>query len=262
MYRFTRTIKFGKDYSQSYEYYNPLASTTLLVLESDFRNRVVENGKVTDKAFAKVDKKISFERGNVYAVVGPSGVGKTTFTYALGNFSPTWAGGITANPILKDRSMMQYCSQDGMTVLHNVPLYKILTSQITKAKMPSPERIEQVLRELDLWDKFGKDGRINNPISNPSGGEQARLLLAKGMLQEAKLIIMDETLDKTSDVVFEGQEQSSRQKYRGVVTAYAKEKRAAVICIQQDESTDWADHVITFAKKEGSDEPAIISLTR
>lgn len=259
---FTSRYRYVKDSNQSYKYYNTSASTTLLVLESDFRNRVVEDGKITDKVFAQVKEKISFERGNVYAVVGPSGVGKTTFTYALGNFSPTWAGGITANPVLKDRFRMQYCSQDGMTVLRNVPLYQMLTSQIIKAKMPSPERVEQVLRALDLWDKFGKDGRIHKPISNPSGGEQARLLLAKGMLQEAKLIILDETLDKTSDVLFEGQDQSSRQKYRGVVTDYAKQNGAAVICIQQDESTAWADHVITFAKKEGLDEPAIISLTR
>lgn len=247
------------DFEQRYKFSNT-ASSSLIALESDFKNRVVVEGKVTERVFASVSKRIPFEQGRIYAVIGASGVGKTTFTYALGNFSPTWAGAITANPLLKDKSTLQYCSQDGMTVLYNVPLFQILTSQM-KVK-PDVKKVEAVLRELDLWEKFGKDGRVNQPISNPSGGEQARLLLAKAMLQEAKLIILDETLDKTSDVVFDGQDQSSRQKYREVVKAYAKQNGAAVICIQQDSETNWADHVVTFAKQEGSDEPAIISLAR
>ena len=130
--------------------------------------------------------------GEIFALLGPNGAGKTTIISIIcGLVSPS-SGTVTVNgsDIVSDYKVTR--SQIGLvpqeltleqfeTVFQNVSYTRGLYG-----KSANPKHIEKILRDLSLWDK--KDMRLGQL----SGGMKRRVLIAKALSHEPKVLFLDE----------------------------------------------------------------------
>jgi ABC-2 type transport system ATP-binding protein len=142
------------------------------------------------QALKSVD--LAIERGEIFALLGPNGAGKTTLIGIIcGIVNPT-AGGVTVDghDILKDyrttRSLIGLVPQELANDPFSTPWQTVTFSRGLFGKPPNPPYLEKVLRQLSLWDK--KD----NPMRTLSGGMKRRLMIAKALSHEPRILFLDE----------------------------------------------------------------------
>jgi ABC-2 type transport system ATP-binding protein len=135
---------------------------------------------------------LDIHRGEIFALLGPNGAGKTTLIGTIcGIVNPT-EGTITVDghDIVRDyraaRSLIGLVPQELTTDAFESVWGTVSFSRGLFGKRADPVHIEKVLRELSLWDK--KD----NKIITLSGGMKRRLLIAKALSHEPKILFLDE----------------------------------------------------------------------
>ncbi len=147
--------------------------------------KIAINVKNISKAFGKKtvlnDVSFSVKRGEKLALIGPNGVGKSTLLKILMERHDadlgTFEWGHNAEP--------SYFAQDHHEDLHtNTTVLNWLTDQVPHA---TTGQIRAMLGQV----LFSKDD-VDKNILTLSGGEAARLLLAKVMLQKGNILILDE----------------------------------------------------------------------
>lgn len=142
------------------------------------------------KALEQIDLEI--ERGEIFALLGPNGAGKTTLiSIVCGIVTPT-AGTVTVDgfDIIRDfrrtRSLIGLVPQELHTDMFETVFDTVSFSRRLFGLKPDPGRIEQLLRQLSLWDKS------DHRIMTLSGGMKRRVLIAKALAHEPKLLFLDE----------------------------------------------------------------------
>ena len=142
------------------------------------------------QALKNVD--LDIRRGEIFALLGPNGAGKTTLISVIcGIVNPT-AGkvAVDGHDILSDyraaRSMIGLVPQELTTDAFESVWGTVSFSRGLFGKSANPAHIEKVLRSLSLWDK--KDSRI----MTLSGGMKRRLLIAKALSHEPRILFLDE----------------------------------------------------------------------
>ena len=130
--------------------------------------------------------------GEIFALLGPNGAGKTTLISTIcGIVTPT-AGTITVDgkDIARDyrdvRAMIGLVPQELSTDMFETAWATVTFSRGLFGKPRDPALIEKVLKDLSLWDK--KDSRI----MTLSGGMKRRLLIAKALAHEPRILFLDE----------------------------------------------------------------------
>ncbi|MBK8401917.1 MAG: ABC transporter ATP-binding protein [Propionivibrio sp.] len=138
------------------------------------------------------DVSLEIRKGEIFALLGPNGAGKTTLiSTTCGIVRPT-SGSVTVDghDIIKDyraaRSLIGLVPQELTTDAFESVWNTVSFSRGLFGKSPNPAHIEKVLRDLSLWDK--KDNRI----MTLSGGMKRRLLIAKALSHEPKILFLDE----------------------------------------------------------------------
>jgi len=141
-------------------------------------------------ALKRVD--LDIHRGEIFALLGPNGAGKTTLiSIVCGIVNPS-AGSvqIDGHDIVRDyratRSLIGLVPQELTTDAFETPWNALSFSRGLFGKPPDPAHIEQVLRDLSLWNR--KDSRI----MTLSGGMKRRLLIAKALAHEPRVLFLDE----------------------------------------------------------------------
>jgi ABC-type Mn2+/Zn2+ transport system ATPase subunit len=126
---------------------------------------------------------------NFTGVVGPSGSGKTTLLRAiLGTVTPV-AGQIWRRPGLRVGYVPQV-----ETVNWNFPVTvseAVLMSRTTGRRLPWPSAAERV-EVSSVLDRLGIGGLGGRHIRELSGGQQQRVFLARAMLRQPQLLLLDE----------------------------------------------------------------------
>ncbi|MFZ1908011.1 MAG: ABC transporter ATP-binding protein [Burkholderiales bacterium] len=142
------------------------------------------------RALKNVDLEI--RRGEIFALLGPNGAGKTTLIGTIcGLVSPS-AGAIRVDghDIVTEyrttRSLIGLVPQELTTDAFESVWGTVSFSRGLFGKPPDPVHIEKVLRALSLWDK--KDSKI----ITLSGGMKRRLLIAKALSHEPRILFLDE----------------------------------------------------------------------
>lgn len=142
------------------------------------------------QALKSVDMEI--QRGEIFALLGPNGAGKTTLISIIcGIVNPT-EGRVLADghDILTDfraaRTAIGLVPQEISTDAFESVWNTVTFSRGLFGKPANPEYIEKVLRDLSLWDK--KDSRI----MALSGGMKRRVMIAKALSHEPKILFLDE----------------------------------------------------------------------
>jgi ABC-2 type transport system ATP-binding protein len=142
------------------------------------------------QALKGVDLDIRY--GEIFALLGPNGAGKTTLINIIcGIVNPTkgkvLAGG---HDIITDyraaRSLIGLVPQELTTDVFETVWATCNFSRGLFGKPRDPGYIEKVLRDLSLWDK--KDSKI----MTLSGGMKRRVMIAKALSHEPKILFLDE----------------------------------------------------------------------
>jgi len=142
------------------------------------------------RALKSVDLEI--RRGEIFALLGPNGAGKTTLIgIVCGLVRPT-AGRILADghDIVREaklaRAKIGLVPQELATDMFETVWDTVSFSRGLFGKPPNPGHIESVLRALSLWEKR------NAKIKELSGGMKRRVLIAKALSHEPKILFLDE----------------------------------------------------------------------
>src|SRR5213083_352655 len=135
---------------------------------------------------------LEIRQGEIFALLGPNGAGKTTLISIIcGIVTPT-EGRVTVDghDIVRDyraaRSMIGLVPQELTTDAFESVWNTVSFSRGLFGKPPNPAHIEKVLRDLSLWTR--KDSKV----MTISGGMKRRLLIAKALSHEPRILFLDE----------------------------------------------------------------------
>ena len=135
---------------------------------------------------------LEIQKGEIFALLGPNGAGKTTLINIIcGLVTPTsgsvFVGGYD---IIKDyrktKSQIGYVPQELTLEQFETVFQNVSYTRGLYGKGANPEHIEKILKDLSLWDK--KDSRLGQL----SGGMKRRVLIAKALSHEPKVLFLDE----------------------------------------------------------------------
>ena len=135
---------------------------------------------------------LEIERGEIFALLGPNGAGKTTLIGIVCGLVNASAGSVHADghDIVKDyraaRAMIGLVPQELATDTFETVWATVTFSRGVFGKPKDPARIEKILRDLSLWDK--RDSKI----MTLSGGMKRRVLIAKALAHEPRILFLDE----------------------------------------------------------------------
>jgi ABC-2 type transport system ATP-binding protein len=142
------------------------------------------------KALDAVD--LSIEKGEIFALLGPNGAGKTTMISIVCGIVTSSEGSVTAagHDIRKDyrkaRSAIGLVPQELTTDAFETVWATVTLSRGLFGRAPNKPFIEQLLKDLSLWDK--KDAKI----MTLSGGMKRRVMIAKALSHEPDILFLDE----------------------------------------------------------------------
>jgi ABC-2 type transport system ATP-binding protein len=135
---------------------------------------------------------LQIRRGEIFALLGPNGAGKTTLISIVCGIVNASTGRVTVDghDIGRDfraaRSRIGLVPQELTTDAFETVWNTVSFSRGLFGKPPHPAHIEQVLRDLSLWEK--RDSQLRTL----SGGMKRRVLIAKALSHEPTLLFLDE----------------------------------------------------------------------
>ena len=181
-------------------------------LEARGLSKTYRNAEVPVQVFGELD--LAVNRGEMLAVVGPSGIGKSTLLHLLGGLDRPDSGTI----VVDDRDVTSM-SNDDLAKFRNrnvgfvFQFHHLLPEFTAEENVAMPGWIgrmqsgEAVRKARGLLDELGLTPRARHFPNQLSGGEQQRVAIARALLADPLLFLADEptgNLDlETSERVFE-----------------------------------------------------------
>ena len=187
------------------------------------------------------DLNLEIPKGEFLTMLGPSGSGKTTCLMMLAGFETATHGDIMLNgvsinnipPHKRGIGMVfqNYALFPHMTVAEN------LSFPLEVRKLEKSVREEKVARALDMVEMGGFKGRRPAQLS---GGQQQRIALARALVFEPELVLMDEPLGAL--------DKQLREKMQFEITALAHRLGITVVYVTHDqtEALTMSDRVAVF----------------
>jgi ABC-2 type transport system ATP-binding protein len=163
---------------------NPINALSVRGLTKTYKNGV--------QALKGVD--LDVEQGDFFALLGPNGAGKTTLIGIVTSLVNKTGGtaSVFGHDIDRELEAAKACigivPQEINFNMFETP-YTIVVNQAGFYGIPRPlarQRAEQYLKQLQLWDKRDKMSR------GLSGGMKRRLMIARALMHEPRLLILDE----------------------------------------------------------------------
>ena len=210
-----RLKKLEKLREQKKSYIRRAGTANMKLVSEKKSGQLVVDAKNLNKKFANKciinDFSIQIKRGDRIGIVGPNGIGKTTLLKILLDEIQPDSGEITlgSNLIIAkfdqlreqlnlENSLLQNFADDP-----NIQTIGTAGQIIVRGK---PKHIAGYLKDF-----LFSETQLRSPVKSLSGGEKARLLLAKIMAKESNLLILDEptndldleTLDLLQEVIAE-----------------------------------------------------------
>lgn len=214
---------------------------------------VVKEYKMGDVVIKALDNtNFSIDKGELVAIVGPSGAGKTTTLNILGGMDRATSGSVFVNEkeitSLTNKQLIQYRRNDIGFVFQ---FYNLVQNLTAKENVELATQLcSDALNVDEILDKVGLKDRKDNFPSQLSGGEQQRVAIARAIAKNPKLLLCDEptgALDyKTGKQILKLLQDTCR-----------REKMTVVIITHNTAIAPMADKVIHF--KNGTAENIVIN---
>lgn len=151
--------------------------------------------------------------GEILTIIGPNGAGKTTLIrVALGLIKPT-AGQVSRRPDISIGYMPQR--------LHLDPTFPLTVKRFLSMVGPTQyEKAQPLLREV------GAEHVFNSPMQNLSGGELQRVILARALMRDPDLLVLDEPV--------QGVDVHGQMELYQLITRIRDQRQCAVLMVSHD----------------------------
>jgi len=181
-------------------------------LEAHGLSKCYRNAAAPVQVFDAID--LAVERGEMLAVVGPSGIGKSTLLHLLGGLDRPDAGTIRIGESevtsMSSDALARFRNRDVGFVFqfhHLLPEFNALENVAMPGWIGRIAKREALQKASSLLAELGLAGRAHHFPNQLSGGEQQRVAIARALLTDPVLFLADEptgNLDiETSEKVFE-----------------------------------------------------------
>ena len=183
------------------------------------------------------DVSLDIYKGCITALIGPSGCGKTSFLSALNRLTDLVPGAQVCGSIHLDETDVLDPRLDVLTLRRRIGmifqkpnpfplsirrnLELPLREHGVRSREMLEQKVETALRDVGLWDEVR--GRLDGPALELSGGQQQRLCIARALVLEPSVLLMDEpcsALDPISSGVVEELIQRLRGRYTVVIVTH------------------------------------------
>jgi len=145
-----------------------------------------------DNFYALSNISLDIKQGEIFALLGPNGAGKTTLISSVCGLIKQTNGEIkvsnfdTVKDYKKARSLIGLVPQEFPLENYESVLNTVNFSRGLFGKKPDENHVKKVLQSLKLWDKK------NSSIITLSGGMKRRVLIAKALSHNPKILFLDE----------------------------------------------------------------------
>jgi ABC-type Mn2+/Zn2+ transport system ATPase subunit len=180
----------------------------------------------------------SLAPGETMALLGPNGGGKTTLLRAILGELPRLAGELRVEATCAivpqtERSQLEYpvsaLDVAAMGALSRLPWWR------------RPGRRERE-RALDALRRVGLDGLAGETFGKLSGGQRQRVLIARSLVQDAQVLLLDEP--------FSGLDRPSSERLEGLIGALTGDGRAVMLATHDLEQARRADTVLCLNRHQ------------
>jgi NitT/TauT family transport system ATP-binding protein len=159
------------------------------LIEADSLRKVYQP-RIGEPLVAIRDATFSLQKGEFVSVVGPSGCGKTTLLHILAGLLPKSGGSLTLNgsPINGPRRDIGVVFQTA----EMLPWRNILRNVLVPAEVQHLDRRASERRARELLELVGLTGFEERYPSELSGGMQQRVAIARSLIHDPAILLMDE----------------------------------------------------------------------
>ena len=163
------------------------ANTMQPIVSIEHLSKTYSNGH-----HALKDVSLDIESGEILALLGPNGAGKTTLISIICGIVNASSGSVTVDghDIVTDyratRSMIGLVPQELTLGAFDTVWNTLNFSRGLFGKKPDPAYLEQLLKDLSLWEKR------DNELMSLSGGMKRRVLIGKALSHEPTVLFLDE----------------------------------------------------------------------
>ena len=181
-------------------------------LQAHGLSKTYRNAEVPVQVFENLD--LDVERGEMLAIVGPSGIGKSTLLHLLGGLDTADSGQIRVSDTeltsMSNDELARFRNRNVGFVFqfhHLLPEFTAAENVAMPGWIGRIDRAEALRKAEALLSELGLASRGRHYPNQLSGGEQQRVAIARALLADPLLFLADEptgNLDlETSERVFE-----------------------------------------------------------
>ncbi len=193
---------------------------------------VTKRFETAESTLAVNDLTLDIQRNQFMALLGPSGSGKTTTLRMIAGFLRPDAGTIHIDGVLlssPDRSVPPAGRAVGMVFQNHAlwphkTVFENVAAGLKRRKVTREETQRKVAEALARMNLAGLDARYPSELS---GGQQQRIALARGLVTEPKILLLDEPLSHLDATL--------REQLRGELKALQRRTAITVVYVTQDQ---------------------------
>jgi len=162
-------------------------------------NKIFYRGNSARGLHVLKDISLDIKEGDMIALMGPSGVGKSTLLHILGALDRPTSGSVIFRGIdvfsMNDEEMARFRSEHIGFVFqfhHLLPEFSAIENVMMPALIAGLDHREVRTRASEILNELGLKERLHHKPGELSGGEQQRVAIARALVLEPDIILADE----------------------------------------------------------------------